>query len=213
MMTDQDAGLLAVYSSIFETNAAFVYRCHNDENYTMQYMHGQVADISGYKVDQIIDNRDVSFVGLTHEDDKSMVFAAVDAAIEQNETWNVLYRLVHKDGSDAWIRERGSAVRDETGQVIYLQGLVVEAHAEVKLQGRIKAMGDAAKEDGEAMIGLAKSVLGSQQLLSILAINGRIEAARIGDAGRGFAVIAEEINQVVQKNAELAQEISQRMAH
>ena len=47
--------------------------------------------------------------------------------------------------------------------------------------------------------------------VNILAINAKIEAARAGDAGRSFAVVAEEVNALSKKTAETATQISNQV--
>jgi len=212
-MPDEQFDPFEIYKSIFGHADAFVYRCHNDKEYTMQYMSGRVQDVCGRPADDIIDNAKVSFVGLTHPDDKDQVFAAVDDAIEKKAGWNVLYRLVRPDGSDSWIRERGSAVFDERGEVIFLQGLIVEAQSEIALRDKINAMANHTKEANQDILGLTQKILRTEKHLSILSINAGIEAARAGEAGRGFAVIAQEIKARVDENGKWAEEIAGKMVH
>lgn len=55
---------------------------------------------------------------------------------------------------------------------------------------------------------LVKSIQGIASRSNILALNASIEAARAGDAGRGFDVVAKEMGKFAQANADSAREIN-----
>lgn len=207
-----DKEALTVFNSIFSTGSAFVYRCANDENFTMKFMAGQVEKLCGCPKSDIVGNAKVSYVNLTHKDDIDRVFADVDAAIEAKENWDVAYRLSRPDGSEAWVRERGNAVYDDSGEMIYLEGLVVDASAEVNLRKELQATLNRTEEANAEIIDLAENILRSVQKLSILAINAGIEAARAGKAGLGFAYLAREIKALADENNRWASRITDTMA-
>jgi len=207
-----DTQALTVFNSIFSSGSAFVYRCANDENFTMKFMAGQVEKLCGCPKSDILGNAKVSYVGLTHADDIDRVFADVDAAIEARENWDVAYRLSRPDGSDAWVRERGNAVYDDGGEMVYLEGLVVDASAEVALRQELQETLNRTEEANAEIIELAENILRSVQKLSILAINAGIEAARAGKAGLGFAYLAREIKALAEENNQWASRITDTMA-
>lgn len=207
-----DKEALKVFNSIFSTGSAFVYRCANDETFTMKFMAGQVEKLCGCPKSDILGNAKVSYVDLTHAEDIDRVFADVDAAIEAKENWDVAYRLSRPDGSDAWVRERGNAVYDDSGEMVYLEGLVVDASAEVNLRMELQETLNRTEEANAEIINLAQNILRSVQKLSILAINAGIEAARAGKAGLGFAYLAREIKALADENNRWASRITDTMA-
>lgn len=186
-----------------------IYQCQNDENYTMSNIAGCTKVISGYDIDDLLGNKVVSWVGITHPDDKDRVFAEVDKAIEDRTTWDVDYRVMPPSGPPNWVRERGCAIF-ENGELKYLQGLVVRADAEVALRKSIEATAARAEAETKEIVEIAQHILETVRSLSMLSINARIEAAHCGTMGKGFAIIAEEIGKIAKANGEHAQAIADR---
>ena len=178
----------------------------------MSYMAGCVKQVTGYEEADIIGNLLLSYVDMIDPQDTQRVVAAVDMGIAQNRPWDVDYRLIRRDGDPLWVRERGDAVYDDAGALRYLQGLVVDARAEVSLRDRINETAQITRDANEEITMLAGKISDSVRQLSYLSINARIEAARAGEAGAGFGVVAAEINTLVEENAVWAEMITQKMA-
>jgi hypothetical protein len=176
----------------------------------MEHMSGQVSQLLGYRADDILCNALISYVGLTHEEDKERVFGEVDAAIELAQPWDVAYRINHQKGHSVWVRERGNAVY-ERGELVYLQGLVVNATAEFDLHAKLERGRGEATRATRDIVHLTEQITTSVRELSMLSINARIEAARSGEAGKGFAVVANEIKTLADRNAGWADKITSRI--
>ncbi|MFW8595797.1 PAS domain-containing protein [Cribrihabitans neustonicus] len=208
--TDQNA--LEIFNSVFTSGSAFVYRCANDAQFTMHFMAGQVEELCGRPRADILGNRNLSFVDAMHKDDTERALAEIDAAIAAGKAWDVSYRLSHPDGSAAWVRERGSAIYDDDGTLRFLEGLVVDASAEVQLRSTLEETLRSTEAANAEILGLAENILRSVRKLSILSINTGIEAARAGKAGAGFAYLAREIKALADENSLWASRITDTMA-
>lgn len=195
-----------VYDSIFSTISAFAYRCDNDDNYTMRFMHGTVQEMLGYPASDILENARVSYFELIHNEDKDRVDSEVKSAVTAGKPWDVAYRLKHADGHDLHVRERGSAIH-ENGELKHLQGLVVGAEAEHSLQKDLYKNLEESESRSAEILSVTSQIARSFQHLNMLSINAGIEAARSGDAGKGFAVVAGQIKTLVNENGQWAGKI------
>lgn len=102
------------------------YRCHNDEHWTMELVSQGVHNLTGYHPHELVNNQLISFAELTHAQDVSLVSDEVQAAIDGQRLYQVIYRLHHRDGRIRWMWEQGQAVFDEAGKVVCLEGFITD---------------------------------------------------------------------------------------
>jgi twitching motility protein PilJ len=69
---------------------------------------------------------------------------------------------------------------------------------------RIKRLGENSQEIGE-IVGLISDLT---EMTNVLALNAAIQAASAGDAGRGFTVVAQEVQRLAERSAEATKQIS-----
>ena len=210
-LTRHETDAEAVFDSIAGRMNGFLYRCRNDAEYTMMVMSGQIPMLTGYRRDELIGNRVTAYVSLIHDEDVEAVDRAVSAACEARRNWDVDYRIKGRDGTLRWVNEHGGPVFDDGGELIYLEGVVVDIEQRKRGELARHAQMATVSRISNDIVGESNQILRVLKSLKMLSLNAAIEAARAGEQGRGFAVVADEVKQLADRTGELASNIGELM--
>ncbi|QWW70931.1 PAS domain-containing protein [Rhizobium sp. WYJ-E13] len=188
-------------SSVLGRMSGFLYRCRADENYTMLEMTDGIERIFGYPAEEIIGNTTRTFTSIMCEEDVPLMDKVVGMALESRTDWTIEYRIRHRDGHYVWVTETGGGVWDENGELLYLEGSIINIESLYqRIDEQTAGMRITASKTNE--------ILHSLRYLKLLAVNAGIEAARAGTAGSGFAVLAAEMRQLANSSEEAARAIT-----
>ncbi|XBQ15039.1 MAG: globin-coupled sensor protein [Oceanicaulis sp.] len=103
----------------------------------------------------------------------------------------------------------GAASKEISGQTASQSAKLGDAVGKVESASR--TIGELSEASGEigAVIALIERVA---EQTNLLALNATIEAARAGEAGKGFAVVADEVKQLADQTARATEQISQKIS-
>ncbi|MEB3225689.1 MAG: PAS domain-containing protein [Synechococcus sp.] len=103
-----------------------VYRCLNTKEWHGMYFSEAIEALVGYPAIDFFPGGDRLFVDLIHPADREFVLKTINQRVEAKKPFALEYRLRHRDGSIKWVDERGQGVFDEQGNLLWLDGVIID---------------------------------------------------------------------------------------
>jgi PAS domain S-box-containing protein len=105
-----------------------VYRCACDADWTMQWLSGEIEELSGYPASDFIAGSVRSFASVIHPDDREHVERTVRDGVDAGRPYTIEYRVVHRSGDIRWVLDRGQAADAGDGRS-WLDGAIFDITA------------------------------------------------------------------------------------
>jgi PAS domain S-box-containing protein len=104
----------------------FVYRCANDRDWTMEFISNGCLDITGYRPDEFIGNKTVSYNDIVQPDFREPLWAKWQELLERKASFEGEYPIITRDGETRWVWERGTGIYSADGQLLFLEGFITD---------------------------------------------------------------------------------------
>ena len=116
-----------------------VYRCKNDSNWSMDYLSKRFEEITGYKVDDIIHNKKLSFDDIIVPEDRARVWDEIQDAVKRKAPYTIKYNIITASKEVIYVLENGEAIYDnDKKNIIGLEGYISDITSEVKVKEELK---------------------------------------------------------------------------
>ena len=124
-------------TTLMDNLPGMVYRCRFDADYSMLFISDGCKDLTGYEKTDLIRNNKISYNDLVHPDDQDAVWNAVINAVENDQTFEMEYRIITSDREVKWVWEHGVGVKDAYHKLLFLEGFISDISEKRKAEIQI----------------------------------------------------------------------------
>ncbi|MFT5661821.1 MAG: PAS domain S-box-containing protein, partial [Sulfurimonas sp.] len=107
------------------------FRTKNDAKWSMLFLSDNCKKLTGYEVDDVIDNKLISYNQIIHIDDREHVWNTVQNALIKHENYELEYRIIMADGTQKWVWEQGVGIF-KNNEFVYIEGIILDTNERKK---------------------------------------------------------------------------------
>jgi PAS domain S-box-containing protein len=121
-----------------------VYRCLNDQNYTMEYISDGCFELTGFKPSDLIGNQKIAFNELIYPNDQPLVWNQIQEALAAKQPYRVAYRIRSVSGEEKWIWDQGVGIPTAEDEIKVLEGFLTDITDKKMLEAELEKTKDLA---------------------------------------------------------------------
>jgi diguanylate cyclase (GGDEF)-like protein/PAS domain S-box-containing protein len=154
------------YRDLVERIPAVVYVAHFGPHFDVRYVSPQIEELLGYPPEAFIADQSLWY-RLVHPDDLERVREIERRCLVERTTYDTEYRMIAADGSELWLWDRDEFVRDEAGEPLFTQGVLVDITAQRRAEEGLREERDRAQRYLD-LAGMVVLVLGADERIALL---------------------------------------------
>ncbi|MCC6811375.1 MAG: PAS domain-containing protein [Deltaproteobacteria bacterium] len=131
---DEQLARERAYASILEHLNGMAYRCRNDEAWTAELITNGSELLTGYRPDELIENRVASLGSIIHPDDTGPLWEKCQANLAARSACSNEYRIVTRGGEVRWVLDVAHGVYDRHGALLAIEGFMSDVTARRRLE-------------------------------------------------------------------------------
>ncbi len=148
-----------VYQTLLGNLPGIAYRCKNDKNWTMVYLSEGTKELTGYEPEELLYNKTISFDDLICIEYREEIWNSTKEALKKKEHYFYEYEILTKDKKRKIVFDKGTAVYDENGNELFLEGFIIDITSKKQIENELKKSEEQFKKAFENAV-TGKSILG-----------------------------------------------------
>ena len=113
-------------TTLINNTAGMMYRCKNDQHWSFEFVSDGCVDVTGYEPYEMINNPNFSYMQIIHSDDRQLTWEVVQRKVNEQQKFQVIYRIVNRSGAVKWVWEQGKGVFSSSGELLALEGFITD---------------------------------------------------------------------------------------
>ena len=114
------------------------YRCKYDRDWTMQFVSEGCYDLTGYKSESLVNNRDLSYNNLISPEYREVLWNKWKQVLEKGQSFRYEYEIITASGKRKWVLEMGQGVYNDEGKIDALEGIILDISDRKEMENRLR---------------------------------------------------------------------------
>ncbi len=115
----------------------FAYRCLNNKKWTVIYASDGVQEVTGVPASEFL-SETITYDTLMAPGENERVWPLVQDALAKRLPYENEHQIITPDGTKKWILARGRFVFDDSGQLLYLDGLNIDITKHKRIENKLR---------------------------------------------------------------------------
>jgi PAS domain S-box-containing protein len=114
------------FRSLVSNIPGATYRCKYDINRTLLFISSEFENLTGYSVGDYIGKSIDVFDNIINHDDRIKLKELIRYSVTNKVPWETEYRIIHRDGLQKWVYEKGIPLYNESGVIEFIDGFILD---------------------------------------------------------------------------------------
>ncbi len=113
-------------STLLRNLPGMAYRCINDADWTTDFVSEGCLQLTGYRPEDLTNNKKIAYKQLIHIQDRERVWAEVQEAVAHGQPFQLEYRITTANGQEKWVWEQGQSIGTDSHGRAILEGFITD---------------------------------------------------------------------------------------
>jgi len=129
--------------TVFLSNLpGMAYRCNYDRDWTMQFVSEGCFDLTGYKAESLLFNKDLCFNDIIASEYQESIWLEWERILALRIPFRYRYEIISAVGVRKWVLEMGQGIYDAAGNVEALEGIIIDISKEKERELHIQYLNE-----------------------------------------------------------------------